>query len=581
MSADFRVGEWLVRPSLNTISTNGIDVQVEPKVMEVLVCLASRPSESISKEAIIKAVWPDTFVSDDALIRCISELRRVFEDDARAPAVIQTIPKRGYRLLIPAVPIGRVNHQEVHSTLEVTDSIAVLPFESDRESPETEYLAEGVAESIINSLAQVQRLRVVPRTTAFRYKGKRADARQAGRELRVRVVVTGHIVLRGDEAIVSVDLTDVIEEAQLWGKKYRWKIADILAVEEQIGNEISHMLRLRLSDEERRRLAKRATQSNEAHHLVLRARYYANKWTPEGIRKGLEFARQAIEADPVYADAHTVFAYLYCLVGIFGGLAPIDAFPRAKAAALQALEIDDGLAIPHATLAMVRLFYDWDFKGAETECRRAVELGPYIAGCHHAYSHWHLAQGLFEEAKSEAKQALDLDPLSMPLNFHLGATYYFARQYDDAIDQLVKTIEMDPSFAAARGLLSVTYARKGMSQVAVEEAEKIVSLSGDVPRYKTAVGIVNAMVGKLDEARNILGELEQASHNPKSASTLACSCAVIHAFLGDREQAFVCLERAYKARASSLVYVAQTPDLSSLHEDPRFNDLLRRMGFAA
>jgi TolB-like protein/Flp pilus assembly protein TadD len=503
----------------------------------------------------------------------------VFEDDAHAPAVIQTIPKRGYRLLIPAVPIGRVNRQKAPSPPQVDDSIAVLPFESDRENPETEYLAEGIAESIINSLAQLQKLRVVPRTTAFCYKGKRLDARQAGRELRVRVVVTGHVVQRGDDAIVSVDLTDVVEEAQLWGKKYRRKLEDVLAVEEEIGKEISQMLRLRLSDEERRRLAKRATESNQARHLVLRARYYANKWTPEGYRKGLEYARQAIEADPVYGDAHHVLAYLYCLTGFLGGLAPIDAFSRAKAAALQALEIDDGLANSHAILAMVRLVYDWDFKGAETECRRAVELGPYIAACHHAYSHWYLAEGLFEEASSEAKQALDLDPLSSPINFHLGVTYYFARQYDDAIDQLKKTTEMDPSFVSAHGLLAVTYARKGMSQEAVAGAGRIIALSGDSPRDKTAAAIVNAMVGRQDEARKILGELEQASHDPKSATTL--SCAVIHALLGERDQAFEWLDRAFRARASSLVYVAQTPDLSDLHEDPRFNDLLRRMGFAA
>ena len=579
MYSDFQLGVWRVQPQLNSLTCDLRTLRLEPKMMGVLVCLAERSGDVVSKEQIVQEVWQGTFVTDDVLIRCVSELRKVFGDSVDKPAFIETIPKKGYRLLVPVTPVSGPDQPSDHSGAELADSIAVLPFENTGHHPDLEYLSDGITETIINSLAQLQKLRVVPRTTAFRYKGKLLDARQAGRELRVRVVVTGHIVQRGDDVIVSVDLTDVVEEAQLWGKKYRRKIEDILAVEEEIGKEISHKLRLRLSDDERRRLAKRATESNEAHHLVLRARYYGNKWTPEGFRKGLEYARQAIEADPVYADAHNVLAYLYCLMGFLGGLAPIDAFPRAKAAALQALQIDDGLANPHAVLAMARLVYDWDFKGAETECRRAVELGPCIAACHHAYSHWYLAEGLFEEATSEAKQALDLDPLSSPINFHLGVIYYYARQYDDAIDQLVKTTEMDPSFVAAHGLLAVTYARKGMSQVAVAEAEKIIALSGDRPRDKTAVGIVNAIVGKQDEVRNILGELEQASHNPKSATTL--SCAVIHALLGEREQAFVWLDRAYQGRASSLVYVAQTPDLSSLHEDPRFDDLLRRMGFAA
>ena len=253
------------------------------------------------------------------------------------------------------------------------DSVAVLPFESVARDPEMEYLSDGITATIINALSQLQKLRVVPHTTVFRYKGRALEAAQVGRELRVRIVVTGQVLQRGEDLIIGVQLVDAAQESQLWGGKYHRKMEEILTIEEEIGREISDRLLLRLSDEERTRLAKHPTKSRAAYHLYLKAMHWAQKWTPEGIRKGIEYSRQAIDADPVYADAYVGLPYLFNVIGIYGSLSPMEAFPKAKAAAVRALEIDPRLANAHAILAFVRLVYDWDWQGAEAESRRALD----------------------------------------------------------------------------------------------------------------------------------------------------------------------------------------------------------------
>jgi TolB-like protein len=574
MHFDFQFGAWRVQPQLNSVASDHKTIRLEPKMMGVLVCLAQHSGEVVSKEQLVQEVWRDTFVTDDVLIRCVSELRKAFSDNASSPTVIETIPKRGYRLL---PPVTVVSHRGQLQDLGTVDSIAVLPFENADPDPQMDYLSEGVPETIINSLSRLQNLRVVPRTTTFQYKRKSLDPVQVGRELRARLVLTGHVSRRGDRLLVGAELIDTAQESQLWGQTYDRKIDEILAIEEEIAGSVPNYLKVQLTGAERRQVTRRSTESREAYHLFLKALHFAWKYTPEGFGKGLDFCRQAIEADPVYADAYAALSFLYSLLGTFGVVPALEAFPRAKAAALKALEIDDSLSDAHAVLGFVHLAHDWNFQCAETELCRAIELGPHMPGGHYAYSHLWLARGQYKEAVREAERAVDLDPLSLPKNYHLGSIFYFAREYDAAIAQLHKTSELDPSFVVAHNVLAVVYARKGLPREAIAEAEKACSLSEGLRGI--TLGRVHAILGNQAEAREILSEIKQAS-NSRYLSR-AAHCAMIHAVLGEPDEAFEWLGRAFGEREPTLIYLSQAPDFEGLHDDPRFRDLVRRIGLAA
>jgi serine/threonine protein kinase/tetratricopeptide (TPR) repeat protein len=460
---------------------------------------------------------------------------------------------------------------------EFADSIAVFPFENAGREPDKEYLSDGITETIINSLARLRRLRVVPRTTMFRYRDRATDPIQAGRELRARAILTGRVAQRGDQLIVDAELVDTARESQLWGEKYTRGLSDILAVQEEIASEVSKRLGLQLSDEENERLIRRPTQNREAYHLLVKGWYYANKWTPEGLGKGLAYTRQAIEADPAYAEPYAVLAYVYSMLGHFGTLAPADAFPKAKAAALRALEIDEAFAGVHFSLGVVRLLYDWDWSGAETEIQRGLQLAPNDAAGHFAYGEWLTAMGRFEEAIVELERALDLDPLSSPISANLASAYSFVSQHDRALEQIRKTVELDPSFFAAQALLALLLSRAGYFEDAVADAQKCLSLPGYELRGKGTLGVVYAIAGRTEEAMKIAGELEDQPQLRRLTSGLPH----IYGALGNRDQALKWLEEAYQARVSNLVFVCQAPELKSLHGDPRFEEMLRRIGLPA
>jgi TolB-like protein len=463
----------------------------------------------------------------------------------------------------------------MRSSIGLVDSIAVLPFENSGSDPEMEYLSEGVAETIINSLSRLRSLRVVPRTTTFQFRRKSLNLVEVGHELKARLVLTGRIARRGDRLTVGVELIDAVHESQLWGETYDRKIDEIFAIPEAIVGTVPDYLHLPLTEVERRQVARRSTESRDAYHLYLKAIYFAHKYTPEGCRKGLDYCRRAIEADSTYADAYAALSYLYSLLGTFGVVAALEAFPRARAAALKALEIDNSLSDAHAVLGFVHLAHDWDLARAEAELCRAIELGPHMPGGHYAYSHLWLAKGRYIEAIEEIERAIDLDPLSLPKNYHLGSVYYFAHEYDASIAQLHKTIELDPSFVKAHHVLACAYALKGMPDEAMAEAQRVAALSED--RYsRITLGRVSAIVGKKAEARQILTEMEGVSMLPNFSRALWC--AMIHALIGEPDAAFEWLDKAYEARDPALICVRQFPDFESLHEDSRFADLLRRIG---
>ena len=456
------------------------------------------------------------------------------------------------------------------------DSIAVLPFENAGGEPEMEYLSDGITASIINNLSQVSRLRVVPRTTVFRYKGPLSDLAQTGRELRVRVVLTGRVSQRGDNLTINVELIDAVRESQLWGQRYTGSSEDILPIQTEIATQIANRLKLPLNDEEKKQLSKRPTRSRDAYHLFLKSMYWANKWTPDGIRKGVDYARQAIDVDPVYAEAWGALAYSFILIGFFGGASQNEMFARAKVAATKALDIDDNGADAHATLAYIRLVYDWDWQGALQLLLRAIELGPNLARGHYVYSHWFLTQGQYEEAKREARLALDIEPLSMTFGNQLALVHSFSGHYDEAIEQFRESGELSPLSGSVHLLLAFTYALKCMWKEAKEEIEKGLKFADNDLRSEASFGVVSAMAGDLVEARRILDKLRQQLRPP--GFPLAFQCAELHALLGEKDEVFACLDMALQGRAVELPYLAIARELESLHDDPRFPDLVRRIG---
>jgi serine/threonine-protein kinase len=453
------------------------------------------------------------------------------------------------------------------------DSVAILPFVNASNDPNSEYLSDGITESLIGTLSQLPSLRVMARDTVFSYKGRQVDPRKAGRDLDVAAVVTGRVTERANTLIVEADLVRVADGSELWGERYNRKLADILAVQEDIANEISQKLRLRLSGEEKNRLAKHYTENPEAYRLYLKGRYFASKFTKEGMAKGSEYFNQAIALDPNYARAHEGLS-LYYVLNSDVGLSAREAMPKAKQAARKALELDDSLPEAHTELATVYFWYDWDWAAAEREYKRAVELDPNSVPAH-VYYGWYLAlMGRGDESIADGKRAVDLDPLSLEANTGLGRILYLARRYDEAIEQLRKTTDLDSNYFLAVTFVACALEQKGELPEAIQEFHKA-ALLGD-PEYAVAeLGRGYALSGNPADAQKVVGGLaEQWKRNHIGAYNIA----TIYAALGEKDRAFAWLDKAYEDRSFYLTSLKVDPEMDTLRSDPRFKDLLRRVG---
>jgi TolB-like protein/Flp pilus assembly protein TadD len=458
---------------------------------------------------------------------------------------------------------------------EAITSIAVLPFVNASNNPDAEYLSDGISESLINSLSQVPNLRVVPRSTVFRYKGRDIDPQTVGRELGVRAVLTGRLVQRGDTLSIQTELVDVTEQSTLWGEQYNRKLADLLAVQEEISREISSKLRIKLSGEERKQLTKRYTENTEAYQLYLKGRYYWNKRTAEDLKKGVDYFRQAIDMDPNYALAYAGLADSYNVLPIWTPLETKESYPKAKSAAVKALEIDDTLGEAHISLAYALYRYDWDWSGAEREFKRGIELRPNYATAHQWYSFYLSAMGRLEEAIVEMKRAQELEPLSLFINSDLGGAFYNARHYDQAIAQLRKTIEIDPNFGYAHYNLGLVYQQKGMFDMAVDEMRKAVDLSTGRDLILGSLGHSYAVAGKRTEALGILNQLKEKAERQHVSAFFV---ALIYTGLGDKDSAFVWFGKACQDREYSMPRLKDDLRLDNIRTDPRFADLMRCVG---
>lgn len=449
------------------------------------------------------------------------------------------------------------------------NSIAVLPFLNATLDPELTYLTDGISENLINSLSQLQNMRVVARSTAFRYRGEDIDPEAVGRTLNVRALLTGKVTRRGERFNVQTELIDVRRGSQIWGQQFNHEQTDVFVVQEMIAGEIAKTLRLKLSDEQRIRLTRRYTENSEAYKLYLRGRFYWNKRTPDGMKKGDEYFQLAIQSDPSYALAYAGIADSLGLLATYHALSPHDAFPKARAAALKALEIDQDLSEAHTSLAYTQAFYEWDWERAEESFQRSIDLSPSYANAYHWRSGLLCALGRPDEGAASSRKAMELDPLSLPINAQLSFNLYFARKYDEGLAHTLGMLEMDPNFATAHfftGMMQAQMQRYGEAAAGFQKAYDLTGL----PINLGGLGYAYARSGQQDQARRTVAELiESGTKRYVPPATVA----FIFIGLGDFDEAFKWLKAGLEDRSYWMAFVNVEPIFDPLRSDPRFIEI--------
>ena len=458
---------------------------------------------------------------------------------------------------------------------KIIDSLAVLPFENASRDPQNEYLSDGIAGSLINILATVPKLRVIAQSTVFRYKGRPIDPQAVGRELHVRAVLTGRIMQSGGSLRIGTELVDVPTGSQLWGAQYDRKPGDIFAIQDEISNEISGKLRLKLTRAEKKRLTKHQTDDAEAYRLYLKGRHHWNRWTEDGFYKAIGYFQQAVEKDPGYALAYTGLADSYVLLGWNSYLPPKDAFPKGKMAAMRALRLDPNLGEAHTPLAAVLWLHDWQWQEAQREFERSLALNPAHPTASHWYAEYLMTMGRHVEAIATIKNSQELDPLSLIISVAIGRDFYMARRYDDALEQLRRTVELDPNYPVTYWVLGLLLRKMGRYELAIDEGEKGVQLSGGSPLMTAALAQTFATAGKREKAIQILDDLTNLT---KQKYVAPYFFAGIHIGLGEDDLAIEYLEKSYEEHSHWLIYLHLDPSMDSLRSNPRFQDLSRRVG---
>jgi eukaryotic-like serine/threonine-protein kinase len=478
-------------------------------------------------------------------------------------------------IVVTAVYFGGSGHAPINS-------VAVMPFSNASGDPNADYLSDGITEGVIDRLSGLPSLKVISRTSAFRYKHRDIDPQKVAKELGVDALVTGRVVQRGDDLSVSAELVDAREDKQLWGEQYRREMSDASSVQQEIATAISENLHVQLTSEEKTRLVKSSQPKPEAYQLYLKGRYLSNQSTAEGLRKSIEYFQQAIDIDPGYAMPYVGLADSYNWLG--GGLnyvSPSETLPKAKAAAMKALELDKTLGEAHAALAYAVWFYDWDWSKAEPEFKAAIELSPSSAITHERYSECLLTKARFDEGLLERKRADELDPISTHSLGGLGHAYLLMRRYDESIPHFQKALDLYPNAAFIRAQLAWSYAMKGMYPEALAEYDKIAepdkAVAPENQLVADGLGWVYAVAGRRGDALKIAKEVEDLS----SLSYVDFyQLATIYAGLGAKDEAFRLLERGYQQRSAGMRYLLIDPFWDNIRSDLRYTDLLRRVGLA-
>jgi len=621
---DLRAGE---------LRKHGLRVRLQEQPFQLLAMLVEHPGEIVTREELQKKLWPgDTFVDfDHGLNKAVSKIREALGDSAENPRFVETVARRGYRfladvkvaaeapvrgrqaatlarhvaeagdhrglagtpamskpflssrtwkisacvLLLLVVSLSAWKLYSRYHPSPVIRSLAVLPLESLSNDATQDYFADGMTDELISDLGQISALRVISRTSVMGYKHTHKPLPQIAHELNVDAVVEGTVLRSGEQVRITSQLIDASTDKHLWSQSYQGELRDTLALQNQVARAIADQIRINVNPQEQAALKNVKVVDPQAYESFLKGRYFWNKRTAEGLKVALAYFNQAIDEDPKYAQAYSGLADTYSLLGDwqYAVMIPKEALPKAKAAAIKALELDSTLGEAHNSLAFCLDGFDWDFDSAGKEFRRAIELNPSYATAHHWYA-WHLSLlGRYDEAIAEMRKAENLDPLSLIINADLAELLVLEHSYEESIQQSRKTIEMDPNFALAHNQLAQAYLQKHMNEEAVAELQKAAQLSGGSSTVMANLARAYAVSGKRAEAIKLLNDLKKSS---SAVSSHASEIAVIYEALGDTDQAMNWLEKGYQERFNPGVLLR--PGFDPLRSDPRFQDLVRRIG---
>jgi TolB-like protein/DNA-binding winged helix-turn-helix (wHTH) protein len=622
-------GSFEVDLGSRELRRQGLKISLQDQPFRLLALLLERAGEVVTREELRDKLWPaDTFVDfDHSLNTAVRKLREALGDSAETPRYVETLARRGYRFVAPVAepgptaPLAHSADADVASPSPPTKArlppsarralviaavlssaalvahwvggrptprtqagrrltLAVLPFDNLSGDADQEYLSDGLTEEMITQLGRLQpdRLRVTARSSTWKYKRADRDIDRLRRELGADYVLEGSLRRAGERVRVTAHLIQVVDQTDVWAETYERDLRDVLVLQSEVARAVARAIALTLTPDAQARLASARSVSAESYQDYLRGRYFWNRRTEAALKQALGYFQRAIAADPDYARAYSGLADCYSSLGassIVGGLPPRQAMPEAKAAALKALQIDGTLAEAHNSLAIVHLLYDWDLAASEKEFRRALELDPEYTTAHHWYSHCLLVLGRTDESLAESKRALELEPLHLVIGGHLGWHYLYARQYDLAIEQFRKTLELDPAFPQAQRYAAWAYLQKGMRQEAIASLRAALGVLGRNPEVEGELGHALGVAGRRAEALAVLEGLRQLS---STRYVSPYSVALVHAGLGDRDQALAWLDKAYAERSDYMPYLSREPMLDGLRSDPRFAALVRRVG---
>jgi TolB-like protein/DNA-binding winged helix-turn-helix (wHTH) protein/Flp pilus assembly protein TadD len=614
-----RFGVYEIDLRTGELRKAGLRIKIQELPLRVLAALLEHPGEVVTREDLRQRIRRDDSFGDfdHAVNVAIGKLRTALGDSADNPHIIETLPRRGYRFIASvktdsseAVPreagelplpargkwrpfnwrrillvcllvapiisfLSYLGVRQSHQSVTNISSVAVLPLSNLSGDPGQDYFADGMTEELTTSLAKIRSLRVISHTSTLRYSKTKLSIPEIAQTLRVDAVLEGAVVRSGNRVRITVQLIDGRTDRHLWAEEYNRDIRDVLGLQGDVARDVAEEIRATVTPDERSQLHSARQLNVDAFEAYLKGRYYWNKRNAQGIRRASEYFQQAIEKDPSYGLAYSGLADCNSGLAWHGFISPAEALPKAKAAALKAIEIDPQSGEAHASLALV-LHHQADWVKAEGEFKRALELNPAYANAHHWYGDYLSVMGRHEEALVEAKRAFELDPLSPIINTWLGLRYYLARRYDEAIAQGRKTVEFDSSFAPAHLLLGQAYVLKGMNEQAISELQNATKLSGDSPLYMAQVGVAYAAAGKNTEALGVIDHLKKIAGTSYVSSY---GLAQIYAALGNKPEALNWLQTAHDERAVWMAYLNVDPILDPLRPEPRFQDLLRRMNF--
>jgi TolB-like protein/Tfp pilus assembly protein PilF len=542
---------------------NGLRIKLQKQPFQVLQILLEHRGQLVTREELQQRIWPaDTFVDfDQGLSNAIKRLREALCDSADTPRFIETVPRRGYRFVATfGETSGRI------------ESIAVLPLEDLSHDPQQEYFSEGLTEALITSLAKISALRIVSRTTVMQYKNVRnKSVAEIARELGVDAIVEGTVLRSADRVRISAQLINASTDTHLWAESYDRDLRDILSLQSEVARAIAREIQVTVTPGEQAQLAKARQVDPEAYEAYLKGRHYWNRRSTEALKKAFECFQRAIDRDPSYSLAHVGLADCAGIAGFWSFTSPADGCGRAKIVARKALEMED-TAEAHASSAWAIMHYDWDLRAAESEFQKAIQINGRYSHAHQWYGHCLGCMGRFSDAFAELRHAIRLDPLSLIVNTSYAGISWLGRQWDQAIDQTEKTLELDPTFAAGWWARARSYDSKGNAEAAIAYAHEAINVSGGFLFYVTDLGHAYASAGKTAEALEIVEHLKELS---RQRYVDAAFIAQIYAALGERDKALQNLETAYDQRSAWMCYLAMDPWFDPLRSERRFQKLLQ------